>query len=152
MARQKKHPKDHAAPSAMYNCTAMNLRMATRAVTQFYDGFLAETGVSGPQFSLLAILSVVGPIGMSRLAERMVMDRTTLTRNLKPLERDGLVEIRPGEDRRARLVAMTDAGRAAFERARPRWAAAQSAIRKRLGDDDWQSLIARLQSTVAAIR
>ena len=89
---------------------------------------------------------------MNELAGFLVTDRTTLTRNLKPLERKGLVEIVPGEDRRVRMVSITDAGRIAFERAKPLWAEAQAAMVERLGDEDWQALITVLRTTVAAIR
>jgi DNA-binding MarR family transcriptional regulator len=139
-------------PMRAINCTNANLRMASRAVTRFYSSVLRPSGLKGSQFSLLSWLSNKGPLSMNELAGFLVTDRTTLTRNLKPLERKGLVEIVPGEDRRVRMVSFTDAGRIAFERAKPLWAEAQAAMVERLGDEDWQALITVLRTTVAAIR
>ena len=134
------------------NCTNANLRMASRAVTRFYSSVLGPSGLKGSQFSLLSWLANKGPLSMNELAGFRVTDRTTLTRSLKPLERKGLVEIVPGEDRRVRMVSITDAGRTAFERAKPLWAEAQAAMIERLGDKDWRKLIEALRSTVAAVR
>ncbi len=134
------------------NCTCANLRMAARAVTQFYSSVLSPSGLKGSQFSLLSWLANKGPLSMNALAGFLVTDRTTLTRNLKPIERKGLVEIVPGEDRRVRMVSITDAGRTAYERAKPLWAEAQAAMVERLGDKDWRKLIKVLRSTVAAVR
>jgi len=139
-------------PAAAANCTALNLRMATRAVSQFYDAAIAESGLTGTQYSLLAVASRAGPLPMSRLAGALVMDRTTLSRNLKPLERAGLVTVVPGEDRRSRQVTVTEAGRAAHDRAKPLWAKAQASVVERLGEDDWAVLIAGLRKAVAAVR
>lgn len=134
------------------NCTCANLRMATRVVTQLYSSVLGPSGLKGSQFSLLSWLFRKGPLAMNELAGILVTDRTTLTRNLKPLERKGLVEIAPGEDRRVRMVSITGTGRAAYQRAQPLWAEAQAAMVERLGDRDWQILIKVLRTTVAAVR
>lgn len=139
-------------PMRAINCTNANLRMASRVVTQFYSSVLGPSGLKGSQFSLLSWLANKGPMSMNELAGFLVTDRTTLTRNLKPIERKGLVEIVPGEDRRVRMVSITDAGRLAFERAKPLWAEAQAAMVERLGDKDWRKLIEALRSTVAAVR
>src|SRR3546814_19389843 len=98
-------------------CTCFKLRRAARRVTQLYDRHLQPTGLRITQFGLLARLRVE-PLQMTALAERMGMDRTTLTRNLRPLERLGYVTVDPGEDRRTRTVAITSEGRAAFSAAR----------------------------------
>lgn len=139
-------------PMQTINCTCANLRMATRAVTQFYNTVLGESGLKGSQFTLLSWLAKQGPLAMNALAGFLVTDRTTLTRNLGPLEREGLVEIAPGEDRRVRMVSITEAGRAALDRAKPLWAKAQATMVERLGDEDWQRLIGVLRETVAAVR
>lgn len=78
-----------------------NLRKVTRAVSQLYDRMLKPSVLRVTQFSLLVELAIVGSTIISELADKMVMDRTTLTRNLKPLEKRGLVVIAPGQDRPA---------------------------------------------------
>ena len=85
-------------------CTAFNLRKASRAVSQLFDDALRDTGLRGGQFSILSMVLYRQPIALRALADHLVMDRTTLTRNLKPLERDGLIRIEPGTDRRVREV------------------------------------------------
>ena len=139
-------------PMQAINCTCANLRMATRAVTQFYSSVLGPSGLKGSQFTLISWLTRKGPLSMNELAGFLVTDRTTLTRNLKPLERKGLVEIAPGEDRRVRMVSITEAGRATYQSAKPLWAEAQAAMVDRLGDADWRKLIEALRATVAAVR
>ena len=84
------------------NCTCAALRAAGRAVVQFYDGALSEVGLTVNQFALLSTLGDAGPVTMTKLAAMMVTDRTTLTRTLRPLERDGLIETVRGADRRRR--------------------------------------------------
>jgi DNA-binding MarR family transcriptional regulator len=84
-------------------------------------------GVRGPQFTLLATLIQTGPLPTSRLADLLGLERTTLTRNLSPLVRKGLVRIDGGEDRRVRKVAITRAGEEAARRAFPFWKKAQDA-------------------------
>ena len=77
-------------------CNCMALRQAARHVTQFYDGYLATAELRTTQFSILVKLQRLGPLTINALAERMVMDRTTLGRNIQPLEREGLIVIRTG--------------------------------------------------------
>jgi DNA-binding MarR family transcriptional regulator len=106
------------------NCAA--LRQAARRVTRLYDDALAPTGLGVNQFSILARLSRVGPSTIQDLARLLVMDRSTLGHLLRPLERRGFVKLEVSEeDRRSRMVALTEAGKAAVAKARPRWAAAQ---------------------------
>ena len=92
-------------------CNCAQIRRAARKVTRFYDTCLAPVGVTASQFTLLAYLKHQGPMRMSQLAGLLAMDRATLGHNLRPLERDGLLEIIPSkEDRRARLAAIIAAG------------------------------------------
>jgi len=84
-------------------CNCLALRQAARHVTQFYDQFLAASGLRATQYSILARLQRRGPMSINALAAELVMDRTTLGRNILPLQRDGLISIRPGRiDRRSR--------------------------------------------------
>jgi DNA-binding MarR family transcriptional regulator len=121
-------------PSA---CTCARLRRLTRRMTALYDRELASTGLKLTQFSLLATLRrEVGEAGIaiSDLAAAMDMDRTTLTRNLRPLLDQGLVAFgASGSDARVRRVAITAGGLAAFDAARPRWRVAQDFVNRTLG-------------------
>ena len=98
-------------------CACFNLRKATRAVTQLYDEVLRETGIRVTQLTLLVAAYLSGEIPISQMAEVLVMDRTTLTRNLKPLQIQGLIAIRSGADRREKLVTLTTRGRAMVSKA-----------------------------------
>ena len=92
-------------------CNCLALRQAARHVTQFYDQFLARAGLRATQFSILARLQRLGAMTISALAADLVMDRTTLGRNLQPLEREGLVVVVTGDtDRRSREIRLTDTG------------------------------------------
>lgn len=132
--------------SATAMCTSFNLRKASRAVTQFYDDALRESGLKSTQFSLLAAAAVAGTTPISRLAEEMAMDRTTLTRNLKPLQTEGLLRIEAGADRRVRNVAVTPEGEVLLEKAMPLWRKAQTQMIDKLGDERWGDLLRQLQS------
>jgi len=129
-------------------CACFNLRKASRAVTQLFDEVLQPTGLRVTQLSLLVGISIAGSIPITQLAERLVMDRTTLARNLKPLEKQGLIKIALGVDRRTRVVEITERGRKALMRAIPLWEKAQAHIVKGLGEGPWQDLLARLSATV----
>ena len=116
------------------NCGA--LRQAARRVTRFYDEALAPTGLGVNQFSILARLSLVGPSAIQDLARLLVMDRSTLGHLLRPLEKRGFVKLEVSEqDRRSRMVALTQAGKAAAAKARPRWAAAQRRFESTFGKE-----------------
>jgi DNA-binding MarR family transcriptional regulator len=116
------------------NCAA--LRQAARRVTRLYDDALAPIGLGVNQFSILARLGLVGPSTIQDLARLLVMDRSTLGHLLRPLEKRGFVRLDVSEeDRRSRMVALTEAGRAAVAKARPRWAAAQRRFESTFGKE-----------------
>src|SRR6266704_1345350 len=101
------------------DCICLAVRQAARHVTQFYDRLLAPSGLRTTQFSLLAKLRRQGPMTINALAAEMVMDRTTLGRNILPLERDGLIRIAPAaSDRRAKELHLTKAGEQRFHAGR----------------------------------
>jgi DNA-binding MarR family transcriptional regulator len=118
--------------TAECNCHA--LRAAARHITQAYDQFLAPTGLRTTQFAILAKLKRKGPLTINALADEMVMDRTTLGRNILPLERDGLIRIAPAaSDRRAKELNLTRAGEQRFQAGRKDWAAAQARFESAYG-------------------
>ncbi len=138
---------------ALDDCVCFNLRKTARAVTQAYDEQLRPTGLRTTQFSMLAVLASHGPLTVAALADRMVVDRTTLTRNLKLVEAQGLVSVATGRtDRRTRIVELSAPGRAALARAMPFWRKAQRRMVARLGTADWRELRGALEGTVAASR
>jgi DNA-binding MarR family transcriptional regulator len=122
-------------PSDSEVCHCLALRQAARHVTQLYDRSLAPSGLRITQFSILAKLRHLGPQTINSLAAALVMDRTTLGRNILPLERAGLIAVVPGKaDRRRKELRLTDAGRAALRAAVPSWRAAQRAFEQAFGD------------------
>ena len=131
------------------NCSAV--RAAARHITQAYDQFLAPTGLRTNQFSILAKLKRKGPLTINALAEEMVMDRTTLGRNILPLERDGLIRIAPAaSDRRAKELHLTKAGEQRFQAARKGWAAAQAHFEAAYGAKRAAELRGLLRAVVAS--
>ncbi len=133
-------------------CLCFNLRKAARAVTQLYDAALEPAGLRATQFSLLAVLDGRDAVTITDLARAMVMDRTTLTRNLRPLEKQGLVAIAPGDDRRTREVSLTRRGRQTLTRATPRWRHAQTGMLDALGDRRARRLLGELSGAIDAAR
>jgi DNA-binding MarR family transcriptional regulator len=130
-------------------CACANLRKAARAVTQLFDEALAPSGLRVTQFTLLVTSHLSGESTINELAERMAMDRTTLSRNLKPLVRSGLLEMRPGEDGRTRLVRLTPAGEQALEEAYPLWQQAQLETVSALGEERHESLLGDVSRMVS---
>jgi DNA-binding MarR family transcriptional regulator len=102
-------------------------------MTAIYGRHLAPTGLKISQFSLLGFITAEGPVSIGRLAELAATDRTTLTRNLRPLLDDGLVEQAASGDKRRRELMATPAGRALFKRALPLWAEAEQEVRTAMG-------------------
>ena len=133
-------------------CTCFNLRKAARVVTQFYDDGMRPTGLRGTQFALLVHTYAMGPISLSKLADAMATDRTTLTRNLELLEKNALVRVEDGDDRRTRIVSITDDGRKRLARAFPYWKKTQDEIKKMMGLDDWSAMISRVSRMVNQVQ
>jgi DNA-binding MarR family transcriptional regulator len=123
------------------NCTCFNLRKAARAVTQVYDEALRPSGLKATQLSLLYVVDHLGPSGITELARTLVMDRTTLTRNLKPLMEQRLLEIVEGADRRRRPIALTPRGRNKLAEALPLWQEVQACVAHDLGRGRWANLL-----------
>ena len=132
-------------------CNCQALRQATRLVTQLYDQCLAPVGLRVTQYSILANAARLGPTTVRDLADYLVMDRTSLTHNLGPLVRDGLVEVRVGTDRRVREVRLTAVGKTRLAEARPLWADAQHRFEDSYGKAKALELRTALGSAVAAV-
>jgi DNA-binding MarR family transcriptional regulator len=107
-------------------CNCLAIRQAARHVTQFYDQILASTGLRATQFSILSRLRRAGPMTINELAAMLVMDRTTLGRNILPLQRDGLIEVAASpHDRRRHELRLTEAGAERYALGVDRWNEAQ---------------------------
>ncbi|MBT6147199.1 MAG: winged helix-turn-helix transcriptional regulator [Gemmatimonadetes bacterium] len=130
-------------------CACFGLRKSARAVTQLYDRILRPSGLRGTQFTLLAVAAQNESMSISNLADILVMERTTLTRNLRPLEKQGLVKIEPGQDPRSRQVSLTAAGGKRLAAALPLWDQAQALLTEGMGQPPLQRLLASLEETVA---
>ena len=124
-------------------------RMAARSLTRVYDQALQPAGIRTSQFSILARLFEEGPLPLTHLAGRLAMDRTTLARDLRPLERRGLVSVSVGADRRVRNAALTAAGRRLVDDVRPRWKRVQREVRAELGPDHVARLMDELRVAMA---
>jgi DNA-binding MarR family transcriptional regulator len=114
-------------------CTCFRVRGAARRVTQIYSRHLAPTGLKISQFSLLGFVAARGPVSITELSEMLSTDRTTLTRNLRPLLASGIIERAAAGDRRRHELVATPAGRALFKRALPLWSAAEQEVRTAMG-------------------
>jgi DNA-binding MarR family transcriptional regulator len=141
-------PIDGTQPFEACNCLAV--RAAARHITQFYDQVLASTGLRTTQFTILANLQENGPSTINVLAEDIVMDRTTLGRNILPLKRDGLIRIETSaNDRRSRQIRLTKAGEKRLQAAAKKWSIAQAQFENTFGRKRSGDLRATLRAAVA---
>lgn len=133
------------------NCTCLDLRRATRVVTQQFDHSLQPTGLKATQFSVLSTLyQASGPLSVNELAESLTADRTTVTRNLKPLETAGYLQSKTDGDRRRRMIELTVEGRDKLSEAIPLWEAAQRDLVKSMGKKEWRAMRELLRGVVSA--
>jgi DNA-binding MarR family transcriptional regulator len=133
------------------DCVCLAVRQAARHVTQFYDQFLAQSGLRTTQFSILSKLKRRGPMTINALAAEMVMDRTTLGRNILPLEREGLIAIAPGRsDRRSKELRLTQSGTARLRLAVKDWREAQTRFAASFGADRTAALRTMLRAVAAS--
>ncbi|MCB2226085.1 MAG: MarR family winged helix-turn-helix transcriptional regulator [Desulfarculaceae bacterium] len=134
------------------SCAAFNLRRASRLVTQAFDQALKPVGLKITQFSLLVSFVLSPDSNLAQLAQGLGMDRTTLSRNLRVLEKKGLVKTHSGEDRREQRVEITNKGKGAVLQAVPLWHQAQERVVGTLGKDKWDGLAKDLRTMVKGLR
>ena len=143
----------NAVGASTGTCHCQALRQAARRASAFYDAALAPFGLRVSQFGILARLRRDGPRSIQALAADLAMDRTTLGRNVRPLERDGLLcAAADPADNRSRLLSVTPRGAALLEAAWPAWSAAQAGFEARYGAAPAAELHAALQRVVAMLR
>lgn len=128
----------------------MHVRRTARAVSQFYDNYMQETGITAAQFTLLIALVLAPDTSVTKLSTVLGTDRTTLSRSLKPLEEAGIVLTEPGEDKRKKVVTLTKKGKSVLDKAIPCWMEAQEAFVDKMGQGNWQDFISKL-NTAAVI-
>jgi DNA-binding MarR family transcriptional regulator len=137
---------------SIHDCACNNLRKAVRAVTQYYDDVMRPSGLRVTQFGLLSTIGEFGTATIGALAELSVMDRTTLTRNLKLLEQEGLVTIAAGQDARVREVSLTPEARERLAVAYRYWKKAQTHVGDVMGVEAVRRLFRGLSHVVEAAR
>lgn len=122
-------------------CPAFNIRAASRIITQLFDEILKPSGLQATQFTVLVGVHIFDSPSISNLAKGLVMDRTTITRNLKPLEKEGFVKMEAGDDRRTHFVKLTPKGKSAIDNTLPYWEKARSIVSKEFGAKQLEGLI-----------
>jgi DNA-binding MarR family transcriptional regulator len=131
-------------------CSCLAARQASRYLTAVYDQALAPADLRITQFSILYKLAKNGALTIGELAAAMAMDRTTLASNLKPLERDGLIDMVPGEDRRVKKARVTEAGVARFRLALPLWRVVQNQFERSFGVEHAKDLRNSLRAVLGS--
>ncbi len=127
------------------SCAAFNFRRTARAVTRLYDLGLEPAGIRSTQFAILTAIAKYQPIAMTRLSEVLVLDQTTLTRSLRLLQKQGLLEISPRSARRQRFLNLTDEAVKVLNAAVPLWRKAQAEFLAKLGGERWKQLRDQLE-------
>lgn len=119
------------------SCACHKVRMAARAVTRAYDDALRPVGLRATQLAVLVAVANDGSMSITALAKLMGMDRSTLTRNLRPLEKEALIAVGLEGWRRSRTLEITKKGQSRLRDALPYWERAQDSLRRKLGDHNW---------------
>ncbi len=137
--------------SAPENCVCFNLRWVTRAITQFYDAEIRRHGIRPTQGTILASLQAKDSWNMADLSDWLGMERTTLVRNLRPLQRDGFVNVGGGGRGNLVELSITAKGRKQVEKLVPAWKSAQAAVVKTLGEKRWSAILSDLETAELAL-
>jgi DNA-binding MarR family transcriptional regulator len=138
--------------SVRQNCVCFNLRRVTRAITQFFDAEMRRQGIRSTQGTLLSALHGAGTSNMAELSEFLGMERTTLLRNLQPLQRDGLVSVEGGGQGGFVELSLTAKGRKQVEKLTPAWESAQRTAVEVLGEKRWSAILADLDKVASALK
>ncbi|AGX43018.1 MarR family winged helix-turn-helix transcriptional regulator [Clostridium saccharobutylicum] len=132
-------------------CNCLNIRRASQALTEVYDEFISPSNLKLGQFSLLKHINQLGPVSVSDLASAIRLDRTTLVRNLKPLEQSGFIEDMSTEGTRNRQLKLTDKGIETYKYAEELWEKAQNFLEEYLGKDNidvFTTLLSKIEALV----
>ncbi len=143
MATDTIHSETYAKPATRYPCLCAAARKTGRVLTQKYDRYLKPSGLKVTQFSMLANISRNPGISVSELAKLLLMDQTTVTRNLRVLEKSRYIQFLPEEtDQRIKRIQVTEIGKSKMDVARPLWDKAQAEMEQLLGIDCIDELLA----------
>jgi DNA-binding MarR family transcriptional regulator len=126
-------------------CASLNFRRTARAVTRMYDAAMQESGVRSTQFALLVAIAKIQPVAMGTLSEALSIDRTTLTRSLRLLQKERLVTVSKRSEMRQRFLELTLAGEKALQRSLPLWREAHAKFVAALGPDYWLAMRSELE-------
>ena len=132
-------------------CLSLNLRKANRVLSQIYDQYLAECGIKGTQFTILRATTLLGQTTNKQLQDVLILDQTTLSRNLKPLLRDGLISAQEGSDRRIKVLSLTKSGQKLFALANIQWQQAQAEVKVKLGEKN-TALLHSLSNSIVSLK
>jgi DNA-binding MarR family transcriptional regulator len=151
---------DHEGPEpakgtpSVLDCACFNARQAARAITGLYDEVIEPVGLKITQFAILATIFADRDATMQSLAAQLGVDPSTMTRTLRPLTDEGLVDVLPGPDgdRRVKRLALTSAGRHKLGEGKKRWEAAQTKLSEKIGPEVFERLIADLSAVTKALR
>lgn len=130
-------------------CAFLNLRKASRVVGRLFDNTLAPCGLKATQLSVLVLTLISGEPTVTNLARLLMMDQSTLTRNVRPLLRRGFIRITSGVDRRTRVITLTAKGVHVVSSAFPYWEQAQDHVTTKLGDERWTRMLRDLASSAS---
>ena len=138
---------------SFFDCACFNARQAARAITALYDEVMEPTGLKTTQFAILAAIRADDDMTMQKLAAGLGLDPSTMTRTLRPLLDDGLVEVLSGaQDRRVKRLALTRTGRRKLRDGVGRWRQAQAQLSERLGSEVFDRLVGDLSAVNRALR
>ena len=135
---------------ARFVCACATARQVARTLTALYDTALRDTGLEAPQFALLMAIGQIGPCNQSALGEQYALDKTTVSRNVKWLERQGWVRVSIGKNRRERELTLTAEGRKRLSAAHPKWRKAQALLRSEMSQADWNAMFRAFEKIVEA--
>lgn len=146
----KKRVKKSASPDIMKTCACFNFRKSARIVTQIFDRALAPSGIKSTQFSLVVGTKRLQPVPMGELAESLILDQTAFSRNVRILIENGLIQVDRGDDRRHKLLRLTNKGERILSQAIPLWMMAQKQVESIYGAKGWDQLIKSLAQLESA--
>ncbi|MEL6330601.1 MAG: MarR family transcriptional regulator [Planctomycetota bacterium] len=142
-------PQPSPAAEIMGSCLAGRTRLLNRAITGLYDESLRAVGVTAAQLTTLSFVHELGPIAPGEIARTLMIEKSTLSRNLGRMERHGWISIAQGEAGHTQVIAITRRGRALIARALPRWERAQARARELLGEGGADAVIEAFNSVRA---
>ncbi len=142
-------PDKNICAEAAQACACFNLRKASRAVSRLFDETLQPAGLRSTQFTTILAIHIDQPIGLAPLAKELVTDRSTLTRNLAILEKNGLITTTSSNGKRSRAYLLTDKGVSALTKGIPLWEKAQGKFIEVLGTGDWGNALSLLTKMTA---